>query len=119
MAHYQKNPLSVNPPAVSIEERPALNETVNVDTAVKTVEVPADMQTEALAVDEHTTTTKTADVSAETDSDEQARQKVTEILVEWKRMQETQILLYGQPDRRIFVTRRRPRFRLQAYMRMH
>ncbi|KAF8158932.1 hypothetical protein K438DRAFT_1986108 [Mycena galopus ATCC 62051] len=76
MAHYQKNPLSVNLPAVSIEERPALNETVNVDTAVKTVEVPADMQTEALAVDEHTTTTKTADVSAETDSDEQARQYV-------------------------------------------
>lgn len=73
MAHYQQNPVSVNCLAVSMEQQavaPALNETVGdfrvpyhwtsahyTATAVKTVEVPAaaDMQTEALVVDELTT----------------------------------------------------------------
>ncbi|KAJ6528181.1 hypothetical protein B0H19DRAFT_1083705 [Mycena capillaripes] len=119
------------PLVVSIEEQavaPALNETVNVETAtaVKTAAFPVDMQTEALAADKHTT--KIADVSVETDSGEQARQvhtemialwklqKVTGILLEWKRRQETDTLLYGQSDRRIFVTRRRHRFQLQDYV---
>ncbi|KAJ7935733.1 hypothetical protein B0H13DRAFT_2304233 [Mycena leptocephala] len=52
MAHYQQNSL-----AVSIEEKAmaaALNETVDVDTTAAE-KTSADMQTEALAADEHTT----------------------------------------------------------------
>ncbi|KAJ7852865.1 hypothetical protein B0H13DRAFT_1904406 [Mycena leptocephala] len=116
MAHYQQNSL-----AVSIEEKAmaaALNETVNFDTTAAE-KTSADMQTEALAADEHTT---------QTDSDEQARQvrteimalwklqKVTGILFQWKHEQETETLLRGKSDRRIFVTRRRHRFHLQEYL---
>ena len=43
-------------------------------------------------------------------------QKVTEILIEWKHRRETENLLYGQPDRRMFITRRRHRFSLQDYV---
>jgi hypothetical protein len=118
------------------------------------------MQTEALAADEHTTQVRIihlpiycsntyrvlyiAGVSAQTDSDEQARQvhteimalwklqvithkiaqlvtypkfqKVTGILFQWKHEQETETLLRGKSDRRIFVTRRRHRFHLQEYL---
>ncbi|KAF8142582.1 hypothetical protein K438DRAFT_1994809 [Mycena galopus ATCC 62051] len=80
MAHYQQNPLALNPLAISLEEQampPTLNE-INVDT----VKIPVNVPKEALAADEHTT--KIAVVSAETDSDEQAKQKVTEILNLWK-----------------------------------
>ncbi|KAF8136898.1 hypothetical protein K438DRAFT_1786461 [Mycena galopus ATCC 62051] len=84
--------------------------TVNVDN----VKIPVNVQTEVLAADEHTT--KIADVSAETDSDEQAKQKVTEILNLWKRWEETETLLRGVSDHRIFVLKRCYRFYLQGHM---
>ncbi|KAF8143007.1 hypothetical protein K438DRAFT_1994382 [Mycena galopus ATCC 62051] len=96
------------------------------EVSVDTVKIPVNVQTEALAADEHTT--KIADVSAETDSDEQAEQvctemialtklqKVTEIINLWKRWEETGTLLRGVSDHRIFVLKHRYRFYLQDHM---
>ncbi|KAJ7205133.1 hypothetical protein B0H12DRAFT_1080389 [Mycena haematopus] len=107
MAHYQQIP----PLAVPIQQQavaPALSETT------VAVHATADMHAEALAVDE--LAPKIAAVSAETDSGEQARQKVTQILIEWNHRRQTELLLYGQPDRRIFLTKRHHRFYLQDYV---